>query len=153
MVYKKFRKNKKGFSLIEIIIVLAIFVLISSVGLFFSFDHLRSQNFVSETRLLVRLLENVRQKSLMNENQNPHGLFLWENSFVLFEGKKFNLDSETNLFFDRNLAIDIETNFSESQIIFKNISGGLDTSGNFLLSDGVRNREISVNQEGSIYFK
>ena len=153
MVYKKFRKNKKGFSLIEIIIVLAIFVFISSVGLFFSFDHLKSQNFVSETRLLVRLLENVRQKSLMNGNQNPHGLFLTGNSFILFEGQNFIPDSETNLFFDRNPAIDIETNFLESQIVFQNISGELDTPGNFLLSDGVRNIEIRVNQEGGIFLK
>src|SRR3989344_6188897 len=73
MVSPKILHQNNGFTLIEIIISMAILATIAGLGLFMSFDFYKSYAFRGEKNTLVSVLQKARDQSLHNINQTRHG--------------------------------------------------------------------------------
>lgn len=143
-------KKNFGLSLIEVLLTVSILVFILSIGLFVNFNFFESNNFLSEEKILETLLKTTRNRALSNKNQIPHGLFVGEVSFVIFEGQTFEESSESNEYFPRNKIIEIESNFSNSQIIWNNLSASPSQEGEFRVFDNERESKIKINLVGGI---
>lgn len=141
--------SRRGFTLIEVLIVLSLFIFISSVGLFLSFDSLASQRFFSEQKILVSLLKVARNRAFNNVNQNSHGIFISEDYFIVFEGESFDPDSDTNEIFPRNSNLQIEP--QNSEIVFENLSSR-SSAEQIILTDQIRTVEIEIEKEGQIKY-
>ena len=141
-------RGQKGFTFIEIIVVLGIFAILASVGLFVSFDFYRSYAFRSERNIVISILQKARAQALNNINQEPHGVKFLSNSYVIFQGADYE-DLLRDTSFDE--AIDAANSVAHSgldEVVFEQLSGDASASGEIILSDGVRTVGISINNEG-----
>jgi prepilin-type N-terminal cleavage/methylation domain-containing protein len=72
-------RPNKGFTLIEVLIAIAILVVVFSLGLFISFDFYKSFSAQSEKEVIVSMLQKARSLSMNNINQEKHGVRFTDN--------------------------------------------------------------------------
>src|SRR5438105_2008049 len=87
MKHEALKKNTAGFTLIEIIIAIAILAIILTLGLFISFDFYKSYAFRSEKNIIVSVLQKARGQALNNINQARHGVSFQSGQYIIFECK------------------------------------------------------------------
>ena len=87
---------KKGFSLIEVLIVLGVVGVIASIGTIFSMGSVSRSYALSERDLLVGLLTQTRAKALANVHESAHSLHVATSTYVLYEGTTFSATNPTN---------------------------------------------------------
>ena len=139
-----------GFTLIEILVVIGILVVLSSLGLLVSLDFYRSYAFNSERDLVVAALQKARSQSLSNINQSAHGLkIISSGRYVIFEGDAYSSGSASNLDLPADPSI---TASGSGEIVFEQISGrAIGGQKLITLSDPKgRSAQITINPEGGI---
>ena len=139
--------TNKGFTLIEILITLGIFVILASLGLYVSLDSYRSYTFSSERDALVSLLLKARNQSMNNIDELPHGVHIGSQSFTLFEGVTYSVSNPKNNIIARNAAISVN---GLTDVNFSQLSGDPSLIGSITLSYGARTAIISIENEGRI---
>lgn len=97
---------RRGFSLVELIIVVGVLALLVSLGSFLSATYLRSQYLRSASETVVSELRRAQTDSLTQADDHAHGIRLFEESVVRYAGDDYA---------SRTTSLDVETPFS-SQI-------------------------------------
>lgn len=140
-----------GFTLIELITVLAITTTILSIGLFISLDAYRQYVFQAERTTLVSVLQKARSRALANMYQSPHGVCYREPNYIMFRGTNCVLGIAGNEEIPSNTSLAQSSIFLNSfpTIIFAQLSATT-TPATVLLTDGVRQAVIHINYEGAI---
>ena len=141
---------QRGLTIIELLVVIGIFTIFLSGGLFFSTDFFRSYYFDAEEKMLVSLIRAARSRALGNINHMSHGVFVSEQSFVLFRGESYEENSPTNEDFPRNKSIQVESTLLNRTVIFENLNGSPSQTGEIRIFDGQRERVIRIDPEGRI---
>ncbi len=77
---------ESGFTLIELLVVIGIFAILSTIGLFLSFDFYRTYSFNAEQATLVSVLTKARSQSLANINGEEHGVRVVSGKYFLIKG-------------------------------------------------------------------
>ena len=149
------KEDNKGFSIIEIVVVLGIISLLLVAGLFISADSFESYYFISEEKLVSSLLRTARSRAVNNLSGTSHGLFIGESEFVLFQGESFDYKSSTNEPFLRNKAVEISSDFEDedrqSFVIFQNLTGRLiSNEGTIYLTALRHSSTVEIESEGRI---
>jgi prepilin-type N-terminal cleavage/methylation domain-containing protein len=140
-------ENNQGFTLIEILVVMAIFVLIAGFALVVSMDSYRSHNFKSEQDLLVAVLLKARSQAMNNINQLPHGVYIpiTHDKYSLFQGSTCT----------SGIDFPVSKGFtpSASCIVFTQLSGATAAT-SITLTDNTTNKvfTININNEGQINY-
>ena len=83
-------KSPNGFSLIEVVIVIALSGLVLALGLLLSLDVYRGTVFRSTRSILVSSLTTARARALSNQYQSPHGVCYSAPDFIVFRGTSFS---------------------------------------------------------------
>ncbi|GEM_PF-1771967 len=144
-------RGDKGFSIVEIVVVLGILTFFLAGGIFVSFGSLRGQNFLSEEKMLVDLLWLARNRSLNNFGSSSHGVFIDEDNFILFQGEGFSYAEKSEEFArDRSVEIKTDTGENQIEIIFQKLTGQVLDPKALTMSDGAREILISVGAEGRV---
>ena len=78
--------NKRGFTLIEILIAMAIMTVLIALGVFLGLDALRASYSRSERDTVVALLTQARSRSLANIDESAWGMCVSGSSYVVFKG-------------------------------------------------------------------
>lgn len=146
------KQNIRGFTLIEITIVVAILTFLATFGVVVSLDFYRTYAFRSERNTIVSLLEKARAASLNNIDDVSHGVHFDENNFVLFEGTSYSSGDLNNLNFASSSSVKLTSNSSlPVDVIFARLSAET-TPITFTLQDLASNRTdtISINIVGQI---
>ncbi|MFA6397613.1 MAG: prepilin-type N-terminal cleavage/methylation domain-containing protein [Candidatus Paceibacterota bacterium] len=142
------KKLGVGFTLIEIVITLAILGLLAAVSLPFTIDFYRRYFVTFETRTLVSILRRAENLAMSNNFENKFGVSIQPEHIVIFKGIDFNnrdlIYDET---YERNESININ---GLNEIVFSPVSGKPIQSGSFTLSEGQASRTIDVNSEGAL---
>ncbi len=94
--YSDKKKWALGFSLIEVLIVLAIVGVVVSFGAIFSMNSITRSNTLSERDLLASLLTQTRTKALANVHESAHSLHIATSTYALYEGTAFSAGNVTN---------------------------------------------------------
>jgi len=155
------RKSGAGFTLIEILIVMALFVLMTGITLLASFDNLRGYSFRSERDILVAVLHKARSQAVNNiclgascTNGKPHGVAFSPLSpagkYVIFQGSDF---VSRDVAMDEIISLSYGINITgTSEIIFSNLSGDAvpSESSVTISDDNGRSSVIGINSEGQI---
>lgn len=140
------RAWSSGFTLIEIIVVIAIFGALIALGLFMSMETFRGTLFRSEQDIVVSVLQKARSRAMANMYQTSWGVCYITPDYVIFRGTECTAGLPTNETIPASPASAVT--FS-APIIFSQLSattiGGTIT----LMQDG-RTSTIAVNQEGTI---
>ncbi len=141
------QKATVGFTLIEILVVIAIGMVLASLGLFVSLDSFRSSSLQTERDVLVSVLEKARSESQSNIDEVPHGVEIESGQFVIFKGPTYISGDSHNQLIPRNSAF---ASSGISDVIFDQITGDVASGGTITLSDGGRNVSIIINNQGGI---
>ena len=154
---KKNQKYCAGFTLIEIIISIAILGIIAALGLFISMDFAKGYNFRSEKNVVVSLLQKARGESLNNIDQTRHGVHFQASplKYIIFECPTATPQCASYTSNSNDLVIDPSYNVSitNPSLPFDVIFNQLDGTSNALaivVDDGTKSYTISINAEGRI---
>jgi prepilin-type N-terminal cleavage/methylation domain-containing protein len=148
-------KSGAGFTLIEVLIVLALFAILAGIGVFLGFDVYRSYAFRSERNIIVSVLEKARSQSLSNINQEPHGFYYdGVDEYTIFQGSSYPGDPAFDEVIKKenpNVVIGGVT-----EVVFMQITGVATTTVSapfpldITVDDGPKSATISINEEGRI---
>ena len=141
---------KKGFTLIEIMVAIAILVLIfglgGNMGLNFYRQYLREQSKSD----LTTILKKARSRAMADINQSNHGVYVGENQNILFQGNSYSSRAtEYDQAFDKASGISIS---GLGEIVFERFRGSASASSTIILTDVFTNKTktIEINYEGRI---
>ncbi len=145
-------QNKKGFTLIEVIVSITILIFILAVGFFLVIDFNRLSGLAEEKNKVISILQRARSKALANINENSHGVYFGQDKIFLFEGPSFNQATQ-KIDFEKNPNI-VYSGITE--VVFFPLSATTTISGDNLIlreKNGTKEAIISINYEGRIYQK
>jgi len=129
----------KGFTLLEILVVVSIVVLLVSAGVS-AFQTLRFRMDIDmAAQEIVAVLRSARVKTLASEDASFYGVYFdeLEEYFILFKGGVFNPDNSANVVYNLPGSVEISAvNLGESNpsVIFERIEGTTESSGSVVIS-------------------
>ncbi|MBX9906313.1 type II secretion system GspH family protein [Patescibacteria group bacterium] len=141
--------RKRAFSLIEIIVTLALVGIITLCGIYLSSKYIAQQNILTERDMFISLLlVPQRMRALTNIDDTHHGIHIEKERFVLFEGESFDPTHPSNTYVTRNTPIDIQT---PSDIVFEKLSGNvISGAGTTTFKTATASTSVYVNSWGRI---
>lgn len=140
--------GKKGFTIIEVIIAIAIITILGSIGLWVSMDAYRGYSYRSERNNFISALEKARIASMVNINEAKHGVHVdtIAKTYTIFQGNIYNAADPLNQVITASGPVIFS---GTTDVVFDQLSG-MTTAGTITISDGIRSTVISLNNEGQI---
>ena len=96
MALPKISTHNRGFSLIEILIVIGLFAMIAGVTLIVSMDSFRGHSFYSERNVLISTIQKARSQAISNMcfgggcvDGKPHGVHIESTQYTVFQGSSW----------------------------------------------------------------
>ena|SRR3989344_885912 len=144
----------KGFTLIEIIVAVAILVTLLALGLFISLDVYRGYTYRSERATVVALLTRARSHAIANINQSPWGLCedAAGGSYILFRGAGYSASAfvgEEVPVAPAGQVTGLPACAPGSGIVFSALSGTT-TAATITVQQSTGPATITINDEGTI---
>ena len=136
-----------GFTLIEILVTLAIVGVVATFATIMSMDTFAGHNARAERDLVVSLLERARSQAMNNINQSPHGLHIDGGSYNLFQGTDWKHRATD---FDADFPGASAVQATGSDVVFNQLSGSPLATDTIIISGENRQFTISINSEGQI---
>jgi prepilin-type N-terminal cleavage/methylation domain-containing protein len=137
----------KGFTLVEMLIVLGIFSVMAAAVAPFTYDNYESTLFLSEKSSLVSLLQQARQQSIDNIDGMPHGVHFDNDEVTVFEGGTYASSSSQSGEVDLSKTVTLAGGVD---VVFEQLSGQSSVSMSLQLIDGRRSASIIVEASGRI---
>lgn len=147
----------RGFSMIEVIVVVGVLAIVSSFGLVVSMEGFRGNNFHSDRALLVSVLQHARAEALASvctgascTDARAHGVYIdtAANSYVIFEGASYATRVAA---LDRPLeASPALARSGLGEVVFSPYTGNSPTPGTITLSGEGRTSDITIGSLGQI---
>ena len=145
----KSRKDSgvNGLTIIELLIAIGIAVILLSMAMPVANNFYRVYQLDAEKNLLVSLLRQGLNDSLVNRNASAHGLYWDLNDFIVFQGANFAARNPSHdRFFPRTNAIILT---GPNEVVFSQLSGRV-ASSTYSLSNGTFALNVYINSEGVI---
>jgi prepilin-type N-terminal cleavage/methylation domain-containing protein len=147
--------RQKGFSFIEVILVIGLFAFIVAFGSVISLNSVARSSVIQERDLFVTLLlRGARAEALANVGETDHGIKIDNDTheYILFYGNDYDSGApENRLIPFTNNNITITTDSGEDEIVFEALSGSVNEgAGTLTLSLGAATQEIIINEVGQI---
>jgi prepilin-type N-terminal cleavage/methylation domain-containing protein len=152
----KISTHKKGFSLIEVCVVLGMLAIAGSLALVVSMATYEGGSFNNEQNLLVSALQKARSQSMSAVCAGSactagvaHGVDIEPTQLVIFQGSSYNPGDEYNEYIP---LPDAGVTFSGAHtIVFAELSGDASTPGDIGMSDITgRVATVSVGSDGQL---
>ena len=131
----------------EILVVTGILAVLGTFGYLVTVDFYKSYAFNAERDTIVAILQKARSRSLANINESAHGVHFDPAQYVIFQGDAYGSGAPFNQALPASFGI---THSGVIDVVFAQLSGNANLSGNLILSDGKRSETISINNEGRI---
>ncbi len=141
--------TKKGFSLIEILVVISIFSILFSLSslLFNSFKS--NSNLEITTTTIVEALRLAKANAQSGKDDSRWGIKIFSTEVKIFKGNSYAQSAPTNngLTFPSNI-----TATGLSEIIFEKVTGSTLTTGTITITNSAKNKNITINEKGTIFY-
>lgn len=146
----------QGFTLMEVVIVMALFSLLLSLGLILSLDVYRGTTFRSTRSVLVSSLTTARGRAMNNVLASPHGVCYSAPDFILFRGPLYSPSAVLdripgNPVVRISSPSDFFTCGIGTGVIFAQLDGTTTQTATLTITeDGRPSSQVSVTSEGTI---
>lgn len=149
----------RGFTVLEVVISLAIVVVLATVivSVFSAFN--RAQSLDGATEVVVSLVQEARTLTLASREGMVYGIHFATTSVTLFAGSVYTEGASENDVYELSDAIEISAitlSGGGSDVVFERLSGKTDESGTVTLSavaDPNRSRTITIDPTGLVSAK
>jgi prepilin-type N-terminal cleavage/methylation domain-containing protein len=153
---------KKGFTLIEIIVVMAIFLTLTGLAMMNILRPQQQAILSSATHVLITDIKSQQLKSMIGESSTGtapeyYGIYFESNKYTLFPGTIYDANNANNFVVNLDSTLQISANtFPSSQVVFNRISGevsNFSSNNNSVTLKNLTNLEVkkvSINAYGAI---
>ena len=140
----------RGFTLMEIVITVAIFSLLIALGLFMSMETFRGVSYRSEVDVIVSLLQKARSRAMNNIEQAPWGVCYDPPNYLVFKGSDCNAAFALDRV-EANASVAAASDFDSTfpPVVFSQLSGQT-TEESIVVKQNDRTSTISINEAGTI---
>jgi len=142
--------HARGFTLLEVLVVMAIFVSLTGLGLIYSIGSFQGNIFRSEQSTIVSVVSKARSRALANYEQSPWGVCYLAPNYVVFKGSVCTPGESVEA--NANIASASQFTSEFPTIVFTQLSG-TSSGGVIRLRDGVsltNQSTTTINYEGTI---
>lgn len=140
--------SNRGFTLVEILVAIGIFLLILGIGIIFGIDDYQRYIFRKERDTVLTTLMKARSRAMNNFDQKSHGVHIEADKFTLFRGTDFSTsDPATREVIPGSAAV---AKTGAADVIFKQLSGEPTGAASITLQNGTSNVTVTINNEGRI---
>ena len=141
---KNFYKNyKNGFTLIEILVVIAVLVVIIGFSMVVDFSSFKGNTFISERDTIVSALQRARSRAMANLGQTTYGVCFTSPNYVIFKGPTCTTGE--------NILANINATVTFPTIVFEQLTGKLAPQALVLDAPCLLNeKKISINYQGKV---
>lgn len=140
--------DNQGFSLIEMLIVISIFLLLGSLGAGF-YSRFLLQSAVADTQnQMVNQLRKAQMYAMMSRSNSNWGVRYGSNTITLFQGPSYvsrSVAVDEKFTVNPNIAI---SGFSE--VVFNKMTGTPSATGSFSVSGNGNVRGFAISSQGVI---
>lgn len=139
--------GNSGFTVIELTVVLAIFVILLGLAFFVNLDFYKSRALISERDALTSILRRARALALTNVNESSHGVFIG-NDYVIFQGPSYaSRDQVWDEIYPKSSAIAVS---GIQEVVFNALTADTSVSGTIVLDYDQHSASLLINQVGKI---
>ena len=146
-----------GFTLFEVVIVMAFIAVVGGFSMFMSMDTYRGYNFHTERDLAIAALQHARAQAIGNicngagcATGKPHGVSIQADKFVIFQGSSYAArDVSQDATIPANSTV---AHSGQTEIVFAQLSGNVGVPGSITFSDPGRSSNITVGAQGQIFW-
>ena len=150
--------NKKGFTLVELMIIIALFGVVAA----FSFPFFRSRNVQhildASSDELHGILRQAQGRAMSGHNASAWGVHWGTGEYTLFSGDEYDTrDTDHDLIIDYPGSITISTSVNVSgatypeDVVFDQLTGTTDASGTITITSSISDVErFTVSTQGQI---
>ena len=147
----------KGFTMIEILVVVSLIAIVASFALYVSTSTFRGFSIRSERDTIVSALQKARSQAMSNiclgtpsscTDGLPHGVHFNANQYVIYQGATYNSSDPNNQAIPVNNPIVQHGN--PADILFNQLDGSSNGGTITLTLAGQPSEQIIVNSEGQI---
>lgn len=144
------KKNKKGFTIVELLVVISIASLLSGLAFSSYKIYQKSNNLTIATNTFVNTFRRAQLKSRIRTENSDWGVKIDNNEIVMFKGGNFiERDNEYDETYD--LPNDIEVS-GTSTIILKKTTGFPTSSSTIIISNNHGTKNIEFNSKGILFY-
>ena len=140
--------HQKGFTLIEILVVIAVIGVIISFGMAIDLNTFGSDTFRAEQSTIVSVLERARSRSMSNAFDSAHGVCYIAPDYIIFRNGTCAI-SATSESIRANTNIAGNPSTILPTIVFSRLTGNT-ISTTFHITNGIKSADIIINDEGTI---
>ncbi len=152
------KKNIKGFSLIEIVIAMAIMVILISIAILIGRSFNNTENLENAGKIIEEKVKLAKARSLGALNDTNYGVHFENNRIIIFAGSAYADGTPTNQVF--NLPDNIDINAVSlagggQDMVFGRLTGTTANYGSIgfrVTNDASKSRQMTVNEEGQVSF-
>jgi hypothetical protein len=147
---------KKGITVVEILIVIAIIFLLTTI-VFVALKTFKDKQILnSETEKIVSTIQDARNRTLASVDDTSYGVHIASTSVTLFRGIMFSLGSSTNEVLELNSSVEVGGVSLEgggTEIVFERLTGSTLDYGSVSLDlvSGSSTKNILIDPGGFIY--
>jgi len=126
-------KHKQGFTLIEIIIVIAVIFFLVSVSIVSYRYFEKTTELEKTTQNIITTLKLAQAKTTSSEEASQYGIHFENDKYISFKGDAYQPESEDNKIYNisnRLEIYDIDLSGEGSDVVFQRISGKTEQNGN-----------------------
>jgi len=152
------KKMSQGFSVIEILVVVAIVLALSAVSLL-SLSAMRDRLMLNDARSSLAFhLEESKAKAVAGTGGEPHGIYFTDDSYVQFTGSEYDPEDASNIEHTLRPGLTLSTDIlsADKVIIFSRIIGSVGNSVTLTISldhDEDEMRTIVVGPGGDLSYE
>ena len=138
-----------GFTLIEILVVLAIVASVLGLGLFMSMDVYRGFSFRSERDVVVSVLQKARSRAINNYHQTSWGVCYVTPNYIMFRGTICTSGASTNETIPAGGGVVVTGLSAPGGVVFSQLAGNT-TATIITITQNGKISTTTVNYEGTI---
>ncbi len=131
------KKNNRGFTAIEILLVVVIMTILSTIVISTFISFRKNQSLQRDTELIVETLNQARNQTISSKNLVEYGVHFASTSITIFTGATYSAGASGNQVYNLNPADTIITlglNGGGSSVVFKRLTGETSQNGTVVVS-------------------
>jgi prepilin-type N-terminal cleavage/methylation domain-containing protein len=149
MTYAKFKKKYSGFSILELLVTIALISMLFGMTVPIGIDFIAKNNITVAKETVVNTLRTAQHNSINLEQSSNWGVYTQQNSLIMYMGDTYaTRDTDFDLLNQLPSGIAIT---SGMDINFTQLSGDTSANSNIVVSSArAKSKTVQINTEGVV---